>query len=376
MTERRRKVIEEDSTPESSSVVDQVRSRAYTPNQERVEFIDTGSILLNLASSQRARDGGWARGRIVNLVGDGSTGKTLLALEAAAQVHYHIKERKSKRFPRVANVEIVYWNKEAVMDFPLETMYGKSLVKAIDWSKRCQTAEEWGRDVIRKVESHKSGTCFLGILDSIDSLGTEGGQARLAKSVKSDSPMDSTYGSGTERAKFFSADFFNNLCSEMQGKDFTLILISQVRDRINAGMFEKKQYRAGGKALDFYTHQVAWLSSAGKLRKEYDKEKRVYGITIRALFERSKVAPPFRQAEVDILFDYGIDNIGSMAQFLSAERIQKAFEGQRISREELIRMADESFHSDRKIYDKLVDAVESYWQEIEENTKVARLPRF
>lgn len=97
-------------------IVDQVRHRArFAPDEtegkerkERVEFMNTGSILLNLAASQKARSGGWARGRVVNLIGDGSTGKTLLALEAAAQVHYHIKEIRSKLFPRVGNVEIIY----------------------------------------------------------------------------------------------------------------------------------------------------------------------------------------------------------------------------------------------------------------------------
>jgi recombination protein RecA len=356
-----------------TSTVDQIRRRAHSVQEEkeRVEFLNTGSVLLNLAASQRARDGGWARGRIINLVGDGSTGKTLLALEAAAQLYYYIKEKESKLFPKVQDVEIVYWNKESVMDFPLEKMYGESFTEAIDWSQKCDTAEAWGRDTMRRVIAHKSGTCFLGILDSIDSLATEGGQARLAKSIKDDKPMDGTYGSGTERAKYFSADFFNNLCGEMKGKDFTLILISQVRDRINAGFWEKKQYRAGGKALDFYTHQVAWLAVCERLKKEWDKQKRIYGITVRAKFERSKVAPPFREAEIDLLFDYGLDDIGSMVEFLPADRIQKTFQ-ERISREKLIEAADRN----KSTYEKLVNAVEAYWREIETNTQIVRRPRF
>jgi len=377
-----------DSGQKSSSLIDQVRHRVYTlpPVLEkgRVEFINSGSIILNLAASQKARDGGWARGRIINLVGDGSTGKTLLALEAAAQLHYYGKKIKTKLFPKVEKIDIVYWNKETVMDFPLEKMYGPSFSKSIEWSDKCQTAEQWGRDVFRRVRAHKLGQQFLGILDSIDSLGTEAGKVRLDKSIKRDEPLadgekaekaKGSYGTGTERAKYFSADLFNNLCSEMQGKDFTLILISQVRDNINAGMFEKKQIRAGGKALDFYTHQVSWLSTAGRLKKEYDKEKRVYGITIRAKFERSKVAPPFREAEVDILFDYGLDNIGSMTEFLPSDRIQIAFGesfNKQVSREQLVEVAD----NDPQIYEKLVDTVEAYWKEIEANTQVIRRPRF
>ena len=55
-----------------------------------VEFISTGCIHFNLALSQKGRDGGIARGRIINFVGDGSSGKTINALEVAASYYYTI----------------------------------------------------------------------------------------------------------------------------------------------------------------------------------------------------------------------------------------------------------------------------------------------
>ncbi|HUV71873.1 MAG TPA: hypothetical protein VMW25_02600, partial [Clostridia bacterium] len=57
------------------------KKRNVEKKEERpVDFINTGSTCLNLALSNRGKDGGWARGRIDNVVGDGSSGKTLVAL--------------------------------------------------------------------------------------------------------------------------------------------------------------------------------------------------------------------------------------------------------------------------------------------------------
>jgi RecA/RadA recombinase len=50
--------------------------------------LTTGSTLLNLALSQKGKDGGVARGRIINIVGDGGSGKTLLVLEILAHAFY------------------------------------------------------------------------------------------------------------------------------------------------------------------------------------------------------------------------------------------------------------------------------------------------
>jgi recombination protein RecA len=362
-------------TKKTEEIADQIRQRKNVskPENTRVEFISTGSTLLNLAASQKGRDGGWARGRIINPVGDGSSGKTLLALEACAQAHYYGKQIKSILFPKVEQVNLVYWNREKVMDFPLEKMYGQSLVSAIDWSDKCETCEQWGRDLFTRLKNHKKGEMLIGVLDSIDSLGSEAGQRRLEKSIKSDKSTDGTY--GTERAKYFSAELFNNLCSKMERKDFTLFLISQVREKINAGMFEKKLYRTGGKALGFYTHQVPWLSTMGKTKIEHNNQSRITGITIKAFFERSKVAKPFREAKFNILFDYGLDDIGSMAEFLSTEKIQEGFRelfDKRVTREMLIDAAD----NDKTMYNRLIDITVQQWNEIEEATAITRNPRF
>ncbi len=359
-----------------AEVVSQIEESGETTNEdkkERVDFLSSGSIMFNLALSQKAKDGGWGRGRIGNLVGDGSSGKTLSALEACAYAFYNIMKTKSTIFPPVKRVTIVYWNREGVMDFPLVVMYGESFVKGVEWSDNCATAEQWGRDVFRRLKAHKPGDFFLGVLDSIDSLGTEAGDARLAKSVKDDKPLDGTYGTGTERAKYFSGDFFNNLCREMRNKDFTLLLISQVREKINRMMFEGKYYRCGGKALDFYTHQVAWLAQTGKLDRTYLGEKIVYGVRVVTRIKRNKVAKPYREAKFTILFDYGMDSITSCVDFLYGPKNKTiTWKGEEINTKDLIELADKNPEEEESITELAL----AKWIQIEEEVAVTRKPKF
>ena len=78
-----------------TTIVDQIKEESKKPAETltpRVEFLTTGSTILNLALSQKGKDGGVARGRIINIVGDGSSGKTLLCLEILAHAFYGMEE--------------------------------------------------------------------------------------------------------------------------------------------------------------------------------------------------------------------------------------------------------------------------------------------
>jgi len=343
--------------------------KVVSKKKSRVEFIDTGSVLLNLAMSGKGKDGGYARGRIINLVGDGSSGKTLLALEACAQVYYNLNKKTTDLFPSVKKVTIVYNNVEGVMDFPIEEMYGEDFVKNIEWV-RFDTAETLGRDYLKRVKNLNKGEFLLYVIDSIDAMSSTASKKRAEESIKKDKDQDGSY--GMEKQKYFSSTLFPRACEYMEGKDATMICISQVRENINAGLFGAKHYRVGGKALDFYTHQVVWLAQVGKLSKEFKSKKKVYGVRTKAKLNRNKVAKPFREAEFDILFDYGVDDIGSMLTYMYGTAREINWNGVEFKRLDLVKHLED----DNEEYKKLVTMVEKDWNEIEDKIKPKRKRRF
>ena len=285
------------------------RNTCALDEDERVEFLDSGCSPLNLALSGTVT-GGWARGRIFNIVGDGSSGKTLLALELAAYFYYYIKSRKTTLFPKVKKVRVIYNNVETVMDFPVKKMYKKPFVNGIIW-RSTKTAEAFGRDVGREIMKMNKGTAVLYIVDSLDALKSSASEKRFKKAIKEDKDEDGAY-KGAEKAGYFSQSFFNNICDLMDGKDFSLCIISQVRKAIGV-TFGEKEYRTGGKALDFFTHQVAWIRRVKDLEKTIKGDKRTYGTVGEAKIKRSKVSKPKRVAPFHIIYDRGLDDIRSTA---------------------------------------------------------------
>lgn len=295
---------------------------------------------------------------------------TLLALETAAWLFYNHKNLKSSIYPDVKKLDIIYNNSEGVMDFPIERMYGEDFVNAVQWTQ-ISSVQKFGRDVQRRTSSLKEGHCLLYIQDSIESLLPDEAKERIDKSLKNDKSEENSY--GTEKAKYFSSSFFNDLCERQKGKDSTLLFISQVRENLNAGMFGKKFYRTGGKALDFYTHQVMWLYQKEKLKKTHKSQERIYGIRGLAKIERNKTALPYREAEFSILFNYGIDNIQSCADYLFGPKDKEIeWNNQQMKKSELIDLAYEN----EDVKNELIIETEKLWQEIEEKINIHRPSKY
>jgi len=253
-----------------------------------VDFINTGSIWLNLAGSQKGLDGGWARGRINNIVGHGSSGKTLLALEACAHCFYSMLGSESHNFPKVNSVSIVYNNVEGVMDFPVKYMYGEEFNKGVEWI-RTGTIQEFGKDFLKRVMAIKDGQFLLYIVDSWDALDSDEELESFIKSIEKDKPMEGSYDLGKQ--KYGSKRFFKTLCSKIEGdngnvkKDVTLLITSHVKKKIGV-TFGEQLYRAGGTALDYYTHQVCWLAEKGKINVTREGIKIVTGVKCKSKIQK------------------------------------------------------------------------------------------
>lgn len=245
------------------------------------------------------------------------------------------------------------------MDFPVKKMYGKDFLKEVDW-KRSDNFEAMCRRYIRLSSALRKGHALLYIIDSWDSFQSAKSKEAFMKSVKDDEELKGDYDLLVQ--KYASRKFFPNICDKMDNNkvDSTLCIISQVRSKINA-RFGKKQYRAGGKALDFYTHQVVWIRELERMAKTKLKQKKVYAIKSHVKVERSKVAKPFRESEFTILYDYGLDNINSMIDFLWGSKTIK-FRGAKFdSRPQFIK-----FVEGNNLEVELMKATERLWWKVED----------
>jgi recombination protein RecA len=358
-----------------------IRSTRKRARKKIVETLHSGCSVLNLPISGDVR-GGWPRGRVINIVGDGSSGKTVLALDFAAWCYYNVRDVISKIYPKVKEVKIIYYNAEGVMDFDLAEMYGEEFVNNIDWrplqrkkkkkgqKKRVvrQSLEAWSRDIGRELNAHKSGTFVLYILDSLDALVPEASAVRFDKQAETDEQISHQLG---EKAAFLSQEFFGNLVERVSGKDFTLMIISQTRKKIGV-MFGDSNYRTGGKGLDFYTHIVPWLSVVEKPKKNIDGEKVEYAIKTRVKVKRSKVCKPFRQATFTILWDYGLDEYRSLIDYVWKGVGEVKFAGKKWQREDLVKKLEKS----TKLHNTLLDMAQAKWDRKEEAVKPERVPKY
>lgn len=257
-----------------------------TVPQSDVTFISSGCKVLDLALG-----GGWAEGRVANIVGDKSTGKTLLCIEAAANF--------VKKYPKG---KVRYREAESAFDESYASALGFPMDN-VDFGEPVDTIEDVFEDLNKVADKAKAPELY--ILDSLDALSD---RAEMARDMD-----EGTYGTG--KAKQLS-QLFRRVVRKLEDKQITFIVVSQVRDNIGATFMQKKTTRSGGRALDFYASQVVFLAQLGQLKRTINGMTRSTGVSIRAKLEKNKIGLPFRQAEFDIMFSYGIDDLAASIKFL------------------------------------------------------------
>ncbi len=251
-----------------------------------VSFFSSGCTVLDLALG-----GGWAKGRVANIIGDKSTGKTLLCIEACA--NFAMSEPKGRIFYREA---------EAAFDPAYAEALGMPIDRVEFGEDPLDTVEDMFEDlseIIKKVR-----TPVLYICDSLDAL-TD--RAELARDIDKGS-------FGTGKAKQMS-QLLRRLIRQVHDERITIIIVSQVRSKIGV-MFGPTTTRTGGRALDFYSSQVIKLSQRKTLVRTIGKTKRTTGMWVHAKVDKCKVGLPFREADFPIKFGYGIDDQAANAFYL------------------------------------------------------------
>lgn len=268
--------------------------------KEDVKFFPSGSTLLDLVLG-----GGWACSRVFNLVGDFGSGKTLLAIEAFINF--------KRTFP---SCKMRYVEPEARFNEELASLIGfpEEVERPED---PIETVEDFLFDLNQFINKNKKGEENLPrlyILDSLDSLSSQE-ELELQQEVKKlGDKRGSSY--GTAKAKGMSA-MFRIMARDIERSNCTLGIISQLRDNIGA-TYGESSIRSGGRALNFASSQIVWLREIGKITHTAYGETRATGVQVGCKNKKNSCGMPFREAEFEILFQYGVDQAVSMLKWLKS----------------------------------------------------------
>lgn len=263
----------------------------FTSQNKNIKFVKTGCSLLDYVLG-----GGWAIGRFANIVGDSSTGKTLLAIEACANF--------ARQYPKG---KIYYRETELAFDYEYAHAIGMP-IERVDFAdnESYTTIEDYYNDLLQCVEEIKDrGVEGIYIVDSLDALSDK---AEMNRKFEEDSY-------NTSRAKQMHK-LFRMVNAKVAEANMCHLVISQEKDKLNAMMFGKKSTRSGGRALDFFASQILWLAHLGKVYKTREGIKRSIGINVKAKCEKNKIGLPFKECELEIKFGSGIDSLSADLNFL------------------------------------------------------------